>query len=73
MIVPRVDTSSKLSCILFLICRIYLPDLCSVVICQKMTDIFCTFNKRSLIKRLKRIGPKTKPCGTPNFAESSGE
>ena len=28
---------------------------------------------RSLIKRLKRIGPKTEPCGTPYFVDSLEE
>ena len=37
---------------------------------SQSTYIFFTCNG---IKRLKRIGPKTEPCGTPNFTESSEE
>ena len=72
----QLDTWSKLSCILLLICRISFPDVCSVVSSAGMsqsTDISFTCNGRSLIKRLKRTGPKTKPCGTPYFTDSLEE
>ena len=57
----QLDTWSKQSCILLLICIISFPDVCSVVSSASMsqsTDISFTCNGRSLIKRLKRIGPK---------------
>ena len=60
----QLDTWSELSCIVLLICRISFPDVCSVVLSACMsqsTDTFFTCNGRSLIKRLKRIGPKTEP------------
>ena len=63
----QLDTWSKLSCILLLICIISFPDVCSVVSSPSMsqsTDVSFTCNERSLIKRLKRIGPKTELCGT---------
>ena len=66
----QLDTWSKLFCILLLICIISFPDVCSVVSSANMsqsTDISFTCNGRSLIRRLKRIGPKTEPCGTPYF------
>ena len=72
----QLETWSKLSCILLLICIISFPDVCSVVSSASMsqsTDISFTCNGRSLIKRLKRIGPKTKPCGTPYFTDSLEE
>ena len=62
--------------ILLLICRISFPDVCSVVSSASMsqsTDILFTCNGRSLIKRLKRIGPKTEPCGRPYFTDSLEE
>ena len=68
----QLDTWSKLSCILLLICIISFPDVCSVVSSASMsqsTDISFMCNGRSLIKRLKRIGPKTEPCGTPYFTD----
>ena len=34
------------------------------------TDIFFTCNGRSLIKRLKEIGPNTESCDTPSFTGS---
>ena len=69
----QLDIWSKLSCILLLICRILFPDVCSDVSSASMsqsTDISFTCSGRSLIKRLKRIGPKTEPCGTPYFTDS---
>ena len=66
----QLDTWSKLSCILLLICIISFPDVCSVVSSASMsqsTDVSFTCNGRSLIKMLKRIGSKTEPCGTPYF------
>ena len=57
----QLDTWSKLSCMLLLICRISFPEVCSVVSSASMsqsTHIFFMCNGRSLIKRLKRIGPK---------------
>ena len=57
----QLDTWSKLSCILLLICRISFPEVCSVVSSASMSQsahIFFMCNGRSLIKRLKRIGPK---------------
>ena len=72
---PQLDTWSKLSCILLLICKSF-PDLCSVVWSATMwqsTDTFFTCNGMSLIKTKKRVGPKTKRCVTPNFTESSEE
>ena len=72
----QLYTWSNLSCILLLICIISFPDVCSVVSSASMsqsTDIPFTCNGRSLIKRLKRIGPKTEPCGTPYFTDSLEE
>ena len=72
----QLDTWSKLSYILLLICTIPFPDVCSVVSSASMsqsTDISFTYNGRSLIKRLKRIGPKTEPCCTPYFTDSLEE
>ena len=72
----QLDTWSKLSCILLLICIISFPDVWSVVSSVSMsqsTDISFTCNGRPLIKRLKRIGPKTEPCGTPYFTDSLEE
>ena len=72
----QLDTWSKLSCILLLICRIFFPDVCSVVSSASMsqsTDLFFTCNRRSMINRLKRTGPKTEPCGTPYFTDSLEE
>ena len=66
------------SCILLLNCKISLQR-CSVLchlyapICHNQWYIFFMCNGRSLIRGLKTIGPKTKPCGTPNFTESSEE
>ena len=57
-------------------CRIYFPNVCSIVSSASMsqsTDISFTCNGRSLIKRLKRIGSKTEPCGTPYFTDSLEE
>ena len=64
LLLHQLDTWFKLSCISLLICRTSFPDVCSVVSSASMlqsTNIFFTCNKRSLIKRLKRIGPKTEP------------
>ena len=38
---------------------------------SQATEIFVTCNGRSLIKILNRIGPRTDPCGIPNFTEPS--
>ena len=76
LLTHQLDTWSKLSCILLLICIISFPDVCSVVSSASMsqsTDISFTWNGRSMIKRLKRIGPKTEPCGTPYFTDSLEE
>ena len=75
----QLNTWSKLSCILLLICRISFPDVCSGVSSASMsksTDISFTCNGRSLIKRLKnrfKKGPKTEPCGTHYFTDSLKE
>ena len=76
LLLHQLDTWSKLSCILLLICIISFPDVRSVVSSASMsqsTDVFFTCSGRSLIKRLKRIGPKTEPCGTSYFTDSLEE
>ena len=40
---------------------------------SQATEIFVTCNGKSLIKILNRMGPRTDPCGTPNFTEPSEE
>ena len=70
------ETWSKLSCKVCSACIISFPDVWSVVSSANMsqaTEIFVTCNGRSLIKILNRIGPRTDPCGTPNFTEPSEE
>ena len=72
----QFDTWSKLSCILLLICITSFPDVCSVVSSASMsqpTAMSFKCNGRSLIKRLKRRGPKTEPCGIPYFIVSLEE
>ena len=76
IIITPVGYLSKLSCILLLICIIFFPDVCSVVSSASMsqsTDISFRCNGRSLMKRLKGIGTKTEPCGTPYFTDSLEE
>ena len=47
--------------------------LCHLLACRKQQEIFVTCNGMSLIKMLNRIGPRTDPCGIPNFTEPSEE
>ena len=72
----QLDTGTwyKLFCVLLLISWISFQAVCSLMSYANMsqsTDIFFTCYRGSLIKTLKRIDPKTEPCGTPNFTESS--
>ena len=58
IIVTLTGYLTELSCILLLVCKKYLPDVCSVVSSAstlQSTDIVCTCNGRTSIQRLKRI------------------